>query len=53
LFLGDDEGENRLESQRNDLGDDFVDYIAERYWPEVLRISNSFLLGNEGEKCSI
>jgi hypothetical protein len=28
LLLGDDEGENGLESERNYLGDDFVDHIA-------------------------
>jgi hypothetical protein len=53
LFFGDDEGENRFESQSDDLGDDFVDNITERYWAEFLRISNSFLLKNEGEKCGI
>jgi hypothetical protein len=53
LFLGDDKLKNGFESKSNDLGDNFVDDIAECYWPEMLRVGNSFLIVYEGEKSGI
>jgi len=53
FLVGNDEGEDMLETQRNDLGDDFINYIAERDWPKILQIGYTFLLGDESKKISI
>ena len=37
----------------NDLGDNFVDDIADCYWPKMIWVGNSFLLGYEGENSGI
>jgi hypothetical protein len=50
LFFGDDMSQYRFQPVGYNLCDDFVNHIAEGNGSEVLWMSDSLFLGNEGEE---